>query len=161
MFTTVHHRVNRSAKNNHQADHTVKAGPPADHTVEADQLADHTAEAGQPADHTVEADQSADCTVEADQQAIRPANDRSGEELRLRFTKLHLQHMDFLETEMRFMRPFQTLLLEDWEKARSSEGSDTFVRNSPYERVNDVQHRIRDFSDNFLKSSAAARPFIL
>ena len=70
--------------------------------------------------------------------------------------------MEFLETEMRFMRPFETLLLEDWEKARNSEGSDTFVRNSPYERVDDAQRRIRELSDNFLKSSdATARPFAL
>ncbi|KAG0274312.1 hypothetical protein BGZ96_004377, partial [Linnemannia gamsii] len=100
MVATMHYTLNRAAKDKQQPDHTVEAHQQPDYTVNADQQADNTVDADQQADHTAEADQQADHTVDADQQAVHTVNDCSGEGLRLRFINLHLQHMEFLETEM-------------------------------------------------------------
>ncbi|KAG9062231.1 hypothetical protein KI688_006563 [Linnemannia hyalina] len=131
LFTTVHHHFDRPAKDNQQADHSVQV----EQRVEADQQADHpvqvehTVEANQQADHpfqvehTVEAEQDdytvaaeqqtlhpieaeqVECTVEAEQQAAHIVDECDGKGLRLRFIDLHLQHMEFLETQMRSMIP--------------------------------------------------------
>ncbi|KAF9536491.1 hypothetical protein EC957_010657, partial [Mortierella hygrophila] len=104
---TATHQPRRRAKNdinivgdNQQPDPTIEANQQHICIIGDDQQPGETVETDQQPDHTVEADQQSDYTVVADQQPDHTASDCSGEGLRLRFTNLHLQHMEFFEAEM-------------------------------------------------------------
>jgi hypothetical protein len=158
LFTTAH-QSNQPSEDNRQAVHIVDDDQQVVHIVDDDQQADHTAQTDQQTVHIVDDAQQAGHIAQADQQAVHTTKHCSGEGLRGCFIDLHLQYMEFLAAEMRLMRPFETLLLEDWEKARN-EVLDTFLHNSPYGRLDHAQRRSREISDNFLKSSDATQRFV-